>query len=197
MKKFLLALLLAAIPSIASAQNVYVEGSVGFVLFPDVQTDDYTITLPGGAVFSGNAETSYDTNWAFGLEGGYQTGPWRFSLSWDFINAETDVARVEGAVNGVPISRALTDAELEGCGIGCHNAVNGFALNGYYAFGSYNIAVINAGVQPYVGLGLGFASFENLSTEFAAQFTLGADVPIGPSFYLGARYRLAYMSGPS
>ena len=54
MRKLLLAALLAAIPSIASAQVGYVEGSIGFVLVPDVETDDYSIFTPQGELFEGN-----------------------------------------------------------------------------------------------------------------------------------------------
>ena len=52
MRKLLLAALLAAIPSIvfpsiASAQG-YIEGAVGFGLFPDIETNGYAFdTTPG------------------------------------------------------------------------------------------------------------------------------------------------------
>lgn len=70
MRALLWAAVLAAIPSIASAQAAYVEGSVGFVLFPDVETDAYSTMLPDGNLFAGNAEVEYDAEWGFGLEAG-------------------------------------------------------------------------------------------------------------------------------
>jgi len=108
MKKLLLAAVFALIPSLASAQ-AYVEGSLGFVLFPDVETDEYTIDT-GFGIFEGNAEAEYNAQLGFGIEGGFQTGRWRFGASADFISAELDTARVEGVLDGVPISRISAPA---------------------------------------------------------------------------------------
>ena len=195
MRKLILAALFAAIPSIASAQG-YVEGSVGFVLFPDVESDDYSILLPGGGLFEGNAEVEYSAQWGFGLEGGYQLAPWRFGISWDYIGAEVDTARIEGTIDGVPFSDEVSDQELEDFGFGANNDMSVFAVNGYYDFGSYDVGVIGTGVQPYLGLGAGFATFDGLSTELAFLITAGVNVPIAQRAYLGARYRLSIISGP-
>src|SRR5262245_33282534 len=195
MKKLLLAVLFAAMPSIAFAQNGYIEGAVGFTFFPDVETDNYSILLPSGQLFQGNAQTEYDANWALGAELGFGSGPWRFGASWDLIKAEVDAARVEGTLDGVPISRGLSDSELAGFGIDANNDMNVFAANGYYTFGSYNIGLAS-NVEPYVGLGAGVATFSGLSTEFALLLTLGARVALGSRAYLGARYRLTFVSGP-
>jgi hypothetical protein len=194
MKKWLLAAFFAVLPSIAFAQNGYIEGSVGLVLFPDIQSDNYTITTSGG-LFQGNAETDYGGNWGLGLEGGYQTGPWRFGLSWDWIRAEVDHARVEGTLNGSPFSSELTDQQLENFGIGANNDVNIFALNAYYTFNSFTL--LQTGFQPYLGLGAGLATINNASSEFAFLVTAGADVLLGQGFYLGGRYRLGIISGPT
>lgn len=51
--------------------------------------------------------------------------------------------------------------------------------------------------QPYIGLGVGAATFDNLDSQFAFLVTLGANVPLGPSAYIGGRYRAAFISGPS
>jgi hypothetical protein len=196
MRKLLLAALLAVIPSIAYAQTGYVEGSVGFVLMPDVETDDYSIFTPQGELFQGNAEADYDANWAFGAEAGFRVGPWRFGASWDFIDSEVNTARLEGTLDGVPFSFEASDQDLEDFGIDANNDVNIFAANAYYMFGSYSLGGLGMGVQPYVGLGAGVATFDNLSSEFAFLVTLGANVPIGERAYIGGRYRLALISGP-
>ena len=200
MRKLLFAALLAAIPSIAcpsiaSAQG-YIEGSVGFVLFPDIETSDYVFITPQGELFEGNAESSIDSSWAFGAEAGFRTGSWRFGVSWDYIDAETDTARLEGTLDGVPFSFEASDQDLEDFGIDANNDVHIFAANAYYMFNAYNVGVINMGVQPYVGLGAGVGTFSDADSQFAFLVTLGANVPIGQSAYLGGRYRLALISGP-
>jgi hypothetical protein len=195
MRKLILAALFAAMPSIASAQG-YVEGSIGFVLFPDVETDAYSILLPGGGLFEGNAEVEYDAEFGFGVEGGYRVAPWRFGVSWDWIGAEVDTARIEGTIDGVPFSDEATDQELEDFGIDANNDMSVFALNAYYDFGSYDVGVGGTGAEPYLGLGAGFATFDGLSTEFTFLVTAGVNVAIAPRAYLGARYRLNIVSGP-
>src|SRR5215510_4498089 len=166
MKRLLLAAVLALIPSIASAQVGYVEGSIGVVVFPDINSDNYAIITRTGDLFEGNAEAAYNSNWAFGLEGGFQTGPWRFGVSWDFINAEIDKARLEGTLNGAPFTFDASDQDLEDFGIGGNTDVNVFAVNGYYDFSGYQVSGLG-GVKPYLGLGIGAATVENLTTEFA------------------------------
>jgi len=196
MKKLLLAAAVAALPSIAHAQNAYVEGAIGLSLLPDIQTDNYTFTTPSG-VFAGNAETDYGADWAFGLEGGYQTGPWRFGVSWDIIHSEVNHARLEGTLNGAPFSAEVSDQQLADFGIGANNDINIFAANAYYVFNSFNLANLGFGIQPYIGIGLGAATINNASTEFDFLLTLGADVPLGQNFYLGGRYRVNFISGPT
>ena len=201
MRKLLLAAVVAAVSCVALtseayAQTGYVEGAVGFVLFPDIETKDYSILTSGG-LFQGNAESSIDASWAFGAEAGFQTGPWRFGVSWDFIDAETDTARLEGTLDGQPFSFEAHDQDLEDFGIGANNNLNIFAANAYYVFNSYNIGLIGMGVQPYVGIGAGAATMQDASTEFAFLFTLGATVPLGRQAYIGGRYRLAVISGPT
>ena len=197
MRKLLLAALIAVFPSIANAQTGYVEGSVGLGLFPDIETNDYTFITPQGELFEGNAESSIDSSWAFGAEVGFQTGSWRFGASWDFIDAETDTARLEGTLDGVPFSFEAQDEDLEDFGLDANHDTNIFAANAYYVFNAYNIGAFGMGVQPYVGIGAGAASFHNANTQFAFLATLGATVPLGQQAYIGGRYRLAVISGPT
>jgi len=199
MRKFLLAALLAAIPTIlfpstASAQTGYVEGSVGFVLIPDVNTEDYSFITPQGELFEGNAQADYNANWQFGAEAGFRTGPWRFGASWDFIDSEVETARLQGTLDGVPFSFEASDQDLEDFGIDANNDVNIFAANAYYHFG--NFGGLGMTVDPYVGLGAGAATFDGLSTQFAFLVTLGGNVPIYQNAYIGGRYRFFAISGP-
>ena len=107
MRKLLLAALLAAIPSIMFSSTVsaqgYIEGAIGFGLFPDIETSGYSydtgpVVTPYAGLFEGNAEVQIDSSWAFGAEVGWRYGSWRFGASWDFIDAEADVARLEGTL---------------------------------------------------------------------------------------------------
>lgn len=198
MRKLLLAALLAVFPSIAYAQTGYIEGAVGGTLYPDIHTKDYTFITPQGEFFQGNAESSIDFRWAFGAEIGFQTGPWRFGASWDFLDAKTDTARLEGTLDGVPFSFEAQRDELEDFGLVRDHTTNIYSGNVYYVFDDYNVGLIGAmGVQPYIGIGAGAATFQSANTQFAFLATLGATVPIGESAYVGGRYRLGVISGPT
>jgi hypothetical protein len=185
-----------AFPSGASAQTGYIEGSVGFVLLSSVDTENYSVITPEGELFEGSAEAKYNGELGFGAEGGFRVGPWRFGASWDFINAEVDTARLEGTLDGVPFTFSAQDEDLEDFGLDANNDMSIFAANAYYLFDSYNAGQIYMGVQPYIGLGAGVATFDNLSSQFAFLVTLGANLPLGPRAYLGGRYRLALVTGP-
>jgi hypothetical protein len=207
MRKLLLAALVAAIPSvgfpsIASAQG-YIEGAVGFGLFPDIETNSYTfdtgpVVTPHAGLFEGNAEVEINSSWALGAEAGWNSGAWRFGASWDFIGAEADTARLEGTLNGVPFSLEATDEELEIFGLSANYDVNIFAANAYYVFNRASVlGAINMNFEPYVGLGMGAATFSNMDSQFAFLLTLGANVPLGTNAYIGGRYRASFISGPS
>jgi len=204
MRKLLLAALLAVIPSIAFpslawAQTGYVEGSVGFSLLSgNLQTEnDFSFITAGGGLFVGTAEGDYDSNLAFGAEAGFQTGPWRFGASWDFVDAELETLTLQGTLDGVPFTGDVSGHdEIEAAGLQTESDVNIFAGNAYYMFGSYNLGMANWSVQPYLDLGAGAATFEDFGTAFAFLVTAGATVPIFGNGYIGARYRLAVISGP-
>ena len=52
-------------------------------------------------------------------------------------------------------------------------------------------------LQPYIGVGAGWAFIEEADSSFALSGTLGARFPITDNAYLGARYRLQWISGPT
>ena len=197
MRNLPLAAFLAVVPSIAHAQFAYVEGAIGVALYPDIETHDYTFITPQGEFFAGNAESAIDASWAFGAEIGYQMGPWRLGASWDFLDAETDTARLEGTLNGAPFSFEAHDEDLQDFGLDANHDTNIFAGNVYYVFNAYDVRLIGMGVQPYIGIGAGAAAFHNANTQFAFLATLGATVPLGPQTYIGGRYRVGVISGPT
>ena len=98
----------------------------------------------------------------------------------------------------MPFSFEATDQELQDFGLDANYDVNIFAANGYYVFNRASLlGAINMNFEPYVGLGIGAATFSNMDTQFAFLVTLGANVPLGPSAYIGGRYRASFISGPS
>lgn len=202
MRKLLLAALLAAFPIIAfpseaSAQVGYIEGSVGFLMTNSVETDEFS-RLTDEGLFEGTIDFDYDAQWAAGLEGGFQTGPWRFGLAWDFISSEVESAHAVGFLDGVPADFYATDQELEDdFGLSGNRDIHIFTVNGYYQFNALNLTGTgSAGFQPYLGIGLGAATFQNANTTFAFTATAGANFALGPNVYLGGRYRLGVLSGP-
>ena len=201
MRKILLAALFAALPIIAftskaSAQG-YIEGSVGFLVTNSVETDEFSSATSLG-IFTGTIDFDYDAQWAAGFEGGYMVGPWRFGASWDWIGSSVSSAHVVGLLNGAPFDAYATDQELEDdYGISGNRDINIFAANGYYQFNTVGLGGPVGGVQPYLGIGLGAATFQNANTTFAFLITAGANYVLGQNFYLGGRYRLGIISGPT
>jgi hypothetical protein len=204
MRKLLVAALLAAIPTIAfpshaTAQTGYVEGAIGLSLLSGnlESDDDFSFVTAGGELFVGSAEGDYDGNWGFGAEIGFQTGPWRFGASWDFADAELESLTLNGTLDGVPFSGDITgDDEIAAAGLEDETDVNIFAANAYYVFDPYSLGMGSWSVQPYIGLGAGAATFSDFDTSFAFLVTAGVNVPILENGYVGARYRLAVISGP-
>jgi opacity protein-like surface antigen len=88
MRKLLMALIFPslALPSSAFAQVGYSEGSIGFALLSDADTDDFSALTQDG-VFEGSAQLEYNSQWTAGLEAGFMTDPWRFGFSWDYFRS--------------------------------------------------------------------------------------------------------------
>lgn len=183
-----------ALPSLAFAQLGYAEGSVGFALLRDADTDDFSALTQAG-LFEGVAQLHYNSQWTAGLEGGFIAAPWRFGFSWDYFSSEVESADVVGTLEGTPFTAYATDWELVDIyGISGNNDVNLFAVNGYYQFGEFDRDGADSVVQPYLGLGLGLATFQDADATFAATATAGVNFALGPNVYLGGRYRLFYLS---
>jgi hypothetical protein len=196
MRKLLMAAVLfpsLALPSPAFAQFGYAEGSIGFALPGDADTDDFSVFAQGG-LFEGAAQLDYSSQWTAGLEGGFITAPWRFGFSWDYLRSKVESADLAGTLDGTPFNAHATDKELADVyGISANNDVHLFAVNGYYLFGAFDRDGAGAAVQPYLGLGLGVAAFQEANATFAATATAGVNFALGPNVYLGGRYRLIYL----
>ena len=190
MRRVLLAAVLAVVPSVASAQG-FLEGAIGLTLIPDIETEDYSIDTIYGP-FEGRGELNFEQEFSGGAEAGFAMGQFRFGASWDFASAQLDTARVQGTLDGVPFFIEGTDDEIaDTLGISFDENVHIFAANAYY-----NIGAPEASVRPYIGIGLGAAKFENADTELAVNLTAGARFALGPSAYLGGRYRFTWIQGP-
>ena len=119
-------------------------------------------------------------------------GQFRFGASWDFSSAQLDTARVEGTLDGVPFFIEGTDDEIaDYLGLSFDENVHIFAANAYY-----NVGAPDALVRPYIGVGLGAATFQDADTELAVNLTAGARFALGPSSYIGTRYRFTWIQGP-
>ena len=191
MRKLLLATLLAAIPSIASAQIGYLEGSMGIAMIPDVETEDHQFDTIYG-FFEGRGELNYETEFSGGLEAGLSTGNFRFGAFWEMMSAQLDTGRVVGTLDGLPINIEGTDDEIVNyLGLSFDENVHVFGVNGYYNFG-----MPGANWQPFVGMGIGGATFQDADTELAVNASLGARFALGTNAYVGGRYRFTWINGP-
>jgi len=191
MRALLLAAVLAAFPTIASAQTGYLEGSIGLALIPDVETDDYSIDTVEG-LFQGHGELNYETEFTGGVEAGLAFGQFRVGIGWDVVSAQLDTGRIVGTLDGSPFLVEGTDDEIaDFLGLSFDENVHIFSLNGYYNFG-----VPEASFRPFIGIGVGGASFQDADTELAMSATLGARFAITENIYTGARYRFTWVQGP-
>jgi opacity protein-like surface antigen len=190
-RKLISAIAFVLLPSIANAQG-YIEGSIGAGIIGDVDVD--VDTSPSGTV-SGD----YGTELLFGAEAGVaglgNASNIRFGVSWDHLNADLDSISVSGFGLGGTVSANCSAIESEVGFDVCsevNESVNVIGANAYI-----DLAVGNTmGIQPYIGVGAGYAFFEDADGEFALSGTVGARVPLGESAYLGGRYRFQWISGP-
>jgi opacity protein-like surface antigen len=194
MRRLLFAAMLAAVPSVAWAQDVgvaYVEGSVGLLLIPNVETEPFTIDT-GFGIFEGDVELDYGEDFTFGFEGGYSTGVWRFALSYDYSNAELDSATVSGTLDGDPFEENVTHNDLNDFGISADNTLQLFQAHAFY-----NLPLLGPAIRPYVGVGAGMAAIEHADSELAFSATVGARFALSEAAYLGAKYRFTFIAGPT
>lgn len=191
MRHLLLAAALAAVPTVASAQIGYLEGSIGIAMLPEVETDEYSIDTVQG-LFEGRGELDFENEFVGGVEAGIAAGQFRFGIGWDFMSAQLDTGRIVGTLDGAPFLSEGTDDEIaEFLGLSFDENVHIFSANAYY-----NIGAPDASFRPFIGIGVGGASFQDADMELAASASLGARFALGERGYVGGRYRFTWIQGP-
>ena len=197
MRGLSLALAILLVPMGASAEPVaYFERSVGAAFLPNVNTQTYTFVLPPDTI-SGHAELNYGTQLVAGAEigyGGFAHGDLRWSIiSYDYLHATLDSARLVGTINGVPSSITLSNGVLNGAGFDFDNSVHLLTTDVYY-----NFPDIGGVVRPYLGVGAGAAFIEHADAELALAATAGLRYGFAHNrAYIGVRYRYYRIAGPT
>ena len=164
--------------------QAYVGVSGGFIIPQDINN-----TFSGA--ITGSGKLSFKTGGAVDGFVGYHFTP-ILALEGEFTYASFDADSFSGTLNGVTIAAPID---------GHVNAVTGLA----------NLIVTPLGrgrFTPYLGAGVGFASFEEKVdsiggtfvgerdnfTDLAANFIAGMDVAIVPRWSVGVRYRFFWVN---
>ena len=85
MRRFLLAAVLAIMPSVASAQ-LYVEGALGITQVPELETKNYSVDIPNVGLLDAGSQLDYAQTYSAGAEAGVRflaqmrTDRWRHSV---------------------------------------------------------------------------------------------------------------------
>jgi opacity protein-like surface antigen len=195
MKRILLAALVAAIPSTAFAQAQvgmvgYAEGSIGAAFIQTISTKPFTGVV-GTDTYSGVVDLDYSPQLAAGAELGIAYNEFRFGISYDYVNATLDKATFAGTVDDIPFGGSVTKSELDSVGVSVDTKFQVVSANVYYS-----LPMVGA-IRPYIGVGAGVAIPDKLSTEFAANASLGFRYAVSNDIYLGARYRITRVSQSS
>jgi opacity protein-like surface antigen len=172
--------------------DFFVEGDVGMAIMNDIDTKTYTFAVPPDS-FTGHATLKYNDTFTAGVEigsAGVERGYWRWSASYDYLNAKLHSFGVSGTINGTPGSASVPSDVVRAAGFDFDNQVHLAALNLYY-----NPAPLKR-FQPYVGIGGGAAFIEHTDTKPALTATLGVRTPLPENFYAGLRYRYVHVFGP-
>lgn len=126
------------------------------------------------AGFAGSGEISYDAGPAFNVSAGVNMNPVRLEAEYGYKNADVD----EVGLDGVDVT------------------VHSFMLNGYY-----DIKTVT-GIEPFVGVGIGFLNgelddqgFKEDDTVFGYQLTAGASFRMAPAMNFDVSYR--FQSAPN
>ena len=189
MRKLLLAAALAFVPTAASAQ-FYIEGAIGLAEVPKLQTETYTVDVPGAGVLNASSELNYEQTYSGAAEAGLRFLGWRFGASWEMANTRLESGTISGTLDGSPFTFTGTGEEIA--------AATGLTFN-------HDIQIISANlsyslplpvVRPFVGVSAGSAFIDNASTELALSASAGARVFFTNRAYVGARYRFTYIGAP-
>jgi len=195
MKACFLAAALVMAPAAAHAQMTYIEGNLGIAFTTDVQTEPFELDT-GFGIFDGRVEGTFSPSFTFGAEAGLagfggDDGPFRFGISYTFADVGLEEARIVGELDGEPVDETVNKTELSAFGLPTQFNTQFALVNGYF-----NLPPWGQLGRAYVGAGIGAAFIEDLTTEFAIAGTVGARWAYGERGYIGAQYRLHYVSGP-
>jgi hypothetical protein len=189
MRKFLLAAVLAIIPSVASAQ-LYIEGAVGITQVPEIETKTYSVDVPNVGLLDAGSQLEYARTYSAGAEAGIRFLGVRLGASWEMASTELDSGTIAGTLDGSPYSFQGTGDEIAAAtGLTFDHDIQIAAANLYF---NLPLPVI----EPFVGVGAGAAFIDNASTEIALSASAGARLAIGSRAYVGARYRFTFIQGP-
>ena len=191
MKTLAISMAILLMPAVASAQG-YIEGSIGmgFISSADVQVVNGPTSADRGTI-----GLDYGSSLIFGAEAGFaglgNTNSLRLGASWDHAKADLDTVKVSGFGTGgaASISCSLLESEIDVSCSNLNSTVNVFAGNAYLDLGMGNAM----GIQPYIGVGAGFATFKDAKDAFAMSGTLGARYPLSMNAYVGGRYRFQWI----
>ena len=189
MRKLIAVCAVFMVPTVANANELYLEGSAGISLLSDVDTKTYSYTGPGLSV-SGSGSLEYDESLTFGAEvglAGIGGTPWRLGASWDHLEAELDQATLSGTVNGQSGSISIPASTLEAAGLDFDNSINVFSGNVYYDVKT------SLDIDWYLGGGLGYADIENADGEPAFSAITGINYWFADNFAFGVKYKFTYI----
>lgn len=184
---------LLTLPTVAHAQiglaDLYAEGAVGAILLQNVQTKDFSGVV-NGVPLSLKGNLNYNQTLAVGGEiglNGLGYGILRIGASYDYFNAKLSKARLTGTIAGTPVDTTYTRSDVSNLGLSFDDNVN---LIGGHLY--INLPPL-ANVQPYFGAGAGMAVIQKANRVPAGMVTAGLRFALGPTQYLGLRYRLYYV----
>ncbi|MCU7959245.1 MAG: outer membrane beta-barrel protein [gamma proteobacterium symbiont of Bathyaustriella thionipta] len=176
------------LPTDSHAVNVFVEGSIGYNFYADVDADLGFTTEAGNIT---DATLDYDDGISYGAEIGISHfDPYdvlRLSASWEYFDAEFDSgkATVSGGTVFPPGPVKITssdDLDIE---------INLFMANLYYDFET------KWAFKPFIGAGLGLADIKDADDkELAWKLMLGGNYEFTDHFGIGLRYQYVQISGP-
>ena len=189
-------LMLTAFAASNASAEMYIEGQLSMVDVKDVSTPVYSGS-GGGFTFSNfKASVKYDDTTSLGVEAGYRFTPnFRAGLSYTAFSLDMKSINGSGTISDgtttVDLSTSLTRGQLSGDS-SFDNNVKLTMAQAYWDF------QMDSAITPYVGIGLGQAKISNAGgTHGATSFTIGANYDINENNYLGVRYNMTKVDGPT
>lgn len=203
-KRFLYQILFFGIlfPSLSFADGInvkpYLEGHISRIFIDDV--DGTTSVAASGFNLAVDGVFEYENATAFGMEIGLKGighPNIRVGISYQQFDAELEAVDISAALsfNGTVLTTAagrVTKEELEAAGVEFGDDAKAYSLNAYY-----DLDQLGA-LNPYLGIGIGFADIENTEDdEFMISGYLGFNYSLTENMYLGLRGVFRRINGPT